>query len=390
MPISNCGKTRRQPASQRSWFARHSGVVLLGVNAAIFLIVMLVAELVLRMSVSYNPAYYTAVEGANKELVYPYGVIPLNSAGYPDEEFTLDDRRRVGYFGDSVTYGVGAGYGYRISELLEDWYPTYEHLNFGGVAQALPMEKVEEIARLAREYSLDHVIYLFNMNDILPDNKDSQSKLLTLPFIKKLTIKKLDWLRGKSYVYTWLRTTIRNFLAARGIGYGGYQAYEFFPTQHTKVIADTAKRILALNNLLQSQGIQFSVVILPYEMQISEEAARKYSELGISWEDGFIARRTQQLLCKHLQGVRIFDAYWAFVDVVDVKGSRSANGIGEFFVYNKGDKIDWNHPNRAGHRRIAEYLIQKQNLDSIPNVPRFSPKSSALDGTPSRTPIQCG
>jgi hypothetical protein len=33
-----------------------------------------------------------------------------------------------------------------------------------------------------------------------------------------------------------------------------------------------------------------------------------------------------------------------------------ANSV--YFVYDKGDKIDWNHPNRAGHARIAEGFIR--------------------------------
>ena len=44
------------------------------------------------------------------------------------------------------------------------------------------------------------------------------------------------------------------------------------------------------------------------------------------------------------------------MDPDDFQRSRLRNGVGEYFVYNKGDKLDWNHPNRDGHRAIAEYL----------------------------------
>ena len=26
-------------------------------------------------------------------------------------------------------------------------------------------------------------------------------------------------------------------------------------------------------------------------------------------------------------------------------------------MYNRGDKLDWNHPTRAGHQKIAEMMI---------------------------------
>ena len=34
------------------------------------------------------------------------------------------------------------------------------------------------------------------------------------------------------------------------------------------------------------------------------------------------------------------------------------------FVYDKGDKLDWNHPNRAGHRLIADYVQELGILDA--------------------------
>jgi hypothetical protein len=38
---------------------------------------------------------------------------------------------------------------------------------------------------------------------------------------------------------------------------------------------------------------------------------------------------------------------------------RAGNGIGELFVFDLGDKLDWNHPNRAGHARLAAFLEQR-------------------------------
>ena len=52
----------------------------------------------------------------------------------------------------------------------------------------------------------------------------------------------------------------------------------------------------------------------------------------------------------------MIDAYWAVVQPTDEVGSRQANRVGEYFVHDEGDKLDWNHPNRAGHVKIASYL----------------------------------
>jgi lysophospholipase L1-like esterase len=94
-------------------------------------------------------------------------------------------------------------------------------------------------------------------------------------------------------------------------------------------------------------------------MQISREAELRYAELGVQWGDGFIGGETQRRIIAALDpDLRSYDAYEAFVDRGALKKARSGNGLGEYFVYNKGDKLDWNHPNRSGHRAIAEWLIR--------------------------------
>ena len=124
------------------WFKRHPGWTLLLVNGAILLFFALIAEIGLRIGAQYNPGYYTSVDVTDTDLNYAYGTIKINSDGYPDEEFELISPLRVGYFGDSVTYGVGAGYGYRVSEYLEEAYPEYEHLNLGGIG--LSVSEIDE------------------------------------------------------------------------------------------------------------------------------------------------------------------------------------------------------------------------------------------------------
>jgi hypothetical protein len=84
--------------------------------------------------------------------------------GFPDREFELRRIHRVGYFGDSVTYGVGAGYGYRISDVLRDAYPDREHLTFANLGISISEGRIAYVTSLAKAYSLDEAVYLLNLN----------------------------------------------------------------------------------------------------------------------------------------------------------------------------------------------------------------------------------
>ena len=154
--------------SRAPWFKRHPLLALLGVNLALFGGIALIAEITLRLFVSYNPGFYTSVKVKDRELEHPYGIIKINSDGYPDDEFDLDHPHKVGYFGDSVTYGVGAGYPYRVSEILEEAYPGYEHMNIAGIGLSISAGEIEWATKLASRYGMEKVIYLFNLNDIVP------------------------------------------------------------------------------------------------------------------------------------------------------------------------------------------------------------------------------
>ena len=95
-------------------------------------------------------------------------------------------------------------------------------------------------------------------------------------------------------------------------------------------------------------------------MQISRDAAAKYAGFGIGWEnDDFLSGSPQRKLIHYLDKTEVVDLYDAFVDPANVSASLSENSVGEYFVYRQGDNIDWNYPNRNGHRAIAEFLSQE-------------------------------
>ena len=352
-----------------SWPRRHPFIALIGVNLMLFTACALLAEVFLRFWVPYNPGYYEAVRGNSREVEYPYGIIKINRDGFADEEFDLSRPLHVGYFGDSVTYGVGAGYGYRFTDLLRAAYPEFDHLNLGGIGLSVSQETIDRSVELAARYDLDRAVYFMNLNDIVPDSTVAPSRdgvATSVPWTRSVLVwlsGHADLLRGKSYLYTSLRTIAKNYLEAQGVGFHGYKAFEFQPAAERAVLVETAGRINLFHEQLAQHGVELLVVVVPYEMQISDEAARVYQSHGISWEDAFLAGSTQQILEAALSSdIRVVDLLPAFVDPEHPEQSRAENGVGEYFVYDRGDKLDWNHPNREGHRVIADYLTRIELL----------------------------
>ena len=52
------------------------------------------------------------------------------------------------------------------------------------------------------------------------------------------------------------------------------------------------------------------------------------------------------------------------ISIQRITSTLCRNGLGEYFVYDLGGRLDWNHPTRAGHRRIAEYILDSGILGS--------------------------
>jgi lysophospholipase L1-like esterase len=333
-------------------------------NAVVLAALFGVGEAVCRLAVTYNPSYYTSIDARGRDLVYPYGIVKMNSFGHPDDEFDLTDPRpRIAYVGDSVTWGVGAGHGHRFSDLLERALPAYQHMTLASIADGFrTRQRMDSIKRTAEELGVTSVIYFYNLNDTLPDLDEASAEspgrqvyhagLLTetINVVRAHT----EGLRNKSYLFNWLRFRLRVLLLRYGIEYHGEEAYELFPERNKDVIAQTATRIHYLRDMLARAGIGFMVVLVPYEMQISKDAARTYAAMGINWEQDFVNRRLQELLKQHLAPeIDVLDAYGAFVHEPD---DLERIKVGELFVYDEGDSLDWNHPNREGHKKIADFL----------------------------------
>lgn len=325
----------------------------------LLIIIIVIGEIVCRNIIDYDLDYYTSVKEPKPgtKLVKPYGVHHFNSFGYSDDEFDLKDPRpRIGYLGDSVAYGIGAGQGYRISDLLKKKLPAYQHFNLSFMEYGV--QDIERVIAHTKPFELDRLIYIMNLNDILPYIEDKDDTQSALRLARGLAYKSIDVLRGKSYFYNYLRTAFKNFLFRMGFESHGFKAFGLFPEEHKDVIQATTLRIKRLNGTLKDHGIRLCVLISPYEMQISKSAEDKYRALGIKWAKSFINGGTQKNILRLLENdMEVLDAYYAFVDPEDVEVSRRQNQLGQYFVYNKGDKLDWNHPNREGHRKIAGYVM---------------------------------
>jgi hypothetical protein len=104
--------------------------------------------------------------------------------------------------------------------------------------------------------------------------------------------------------------------------------------------------------------MQMGVLIAPYEMQISKDAARTYANLGFKWEGGFLDGSAQKKVMRYLdKDLPVYDGLDAFHD--------KSGKVGEYFVYNLGDKVDWNHPNRAGHALLAEEFAKSGSCPTL-------------------------
>ena len=274
-----------------------------------FIFVLIIMEIFCRIFLNYEANYYYSPKNlSNKNFIkHPYGNIPINSEGFYDEEFNFKNNKlKIAYFGDSVTYGVGAGYPYRFTEYLDKLEPEFDHLNFsGGLGISLRNWKKEHQEYLLRK-GISKVVYVMNLNDIAPlvasvnDNSKIKKKIEN---IKKLNIAIRPFdnlLRGKSELYTFVRFNIKNYLVKKGYDSSGFKSIELFPDKNKEIIISAAKIINDWSASLQKVGIKICVIVLPYEMQISNDAKNYYKSIGIKFDKSFEKFKTQEILKENI------------------------------------------------------------------------------------------
>ena len=322
---------------------------------------LIILEIVCRIFVNFDSGYYSSSKKNfdKSSIIHPYGKIPINSLGFFDGEFELKKEKQViAYFGDSVTYGVGAGYPYRFTEYLDELNPKFEHINLsGGIGTSLN-EWSNEKEKYLLDKNIIRLIYVMNLNDIAPlakqlsQNNISSSSVKNLNVLRKFIIPLDNIFRGNSELYTFVRFIIKEQFVKAGYEASGYESIELFPKKNLQHIIAASKVLDEWLEKTQKQGFKSCVVILPYEMQISKDAANYYRSINIKFEDEFVNFSTQNLIKKNLKN------YKKFYIINDERFSEKK--IGSYFVFDKGDKIDFNHPNRKGHLIIAREIDKKK------------------------------
>jgi hypothetical protein len=202
-------------------------------------------------------------------------------------------------------------------------------------------------------FKLTTVVYLLNLNDLeemYADARPGGRGRLSLSTARRLARRSVDYLRNESYAYNYARFGVKNLLQRLGYEASGFKATELYPNRYADHIESACREINEAYEELKARNVDYCVILLPYEMQVSRDAAARYKALGFGWEDGFEDGSTQERLKRCLKVPHVYDARTAF--------DRDEARVGEYFVYDRGDKVDWNHPNRAGHARIAEGFVR--------------------------------
>ena len=324
------------------------------------IIIFLILELLSRIFVNFEADYYS-VSKKNEDnfIIHPYGKIPVNKFGFFDSEFNFKDKEKIiAYFGDSVTYGVGAGYPYRFTEYLDEIDKKFEHINLSGGLGISLNNWNDKYEKFLLENNIKRIVYVMNLNDIAPlsqsfsNDKTQTTKIKNISSIKNL-IRPIDnLLRGQSVFYTYVRFLIKKQLVKAGYEASGYKSIELFPKKNNIHLINASKKIDQWLSLTKKKGFKSCVVVVPYEMQISQDAKDYYQSINIKFENNFENFSTQKYLKENLQDNKNF----FFIN----KNGFKEKKVGSYFVFNKGDKIDFNHPNRLGHLVIAQEINKKK------------------------------
>ena len=339
------------------------------INSIVLFCLLFVLEAGVRIFIDFKINYYAAplLIKNNSVRSHPYGDIPVNSDGFFDGEWEkTKSKERIGYFGDSVTYGVGAGYPYRISEYMDQFTPSHEHVNLsGGLGGDITSNSEEYYAELSNRFKIDKIIYLMNLNDIAPiasagvtyneTKKNDHSANETENVIQKLKrlMQPVDRIfRGNSSLYTLVRFKLKTILTTK-MGYeaSGFRSIELRPKENSQLLKIGAKNLASISDKI-NEKVPFCIILLPYEMQISENAALTYKNLNIVFEDEFILFLTQKLFVEEFSRLSKNKIFW-------IGTNFPQSNVGEYYVYNMGDKIDFNHPNDKGQKILAAEISER-------------------------------
>ena len=269
--------------------------------------------------------------------------------------------------GDSVIFGYGVKLEEMFAKLLERGLNSrgsgrYEVISLGG-AGGNTYSQSRIIKENVAIYDPDLVILAFNLNDILPKifgKHTARSSPVDRSFSRSISRTSLDMrktldtgFRNRSHLYFLLRERMKVLLRQFGNRFTdhGFRWQHLTMESDSGIAAwqDTSGALLEIVDELNTRRVKFLLAILPVDMQLSPEIADIYRrEYGFVFDDSLVNGLPQKIIADFARGHGI-----AFVDLLP---SFRKDPQEQTFFRIYGGSIDWNHPNRLGHKIIGEQL----------------------------------
>lgn len=345
----------------------------------IYLIIFLAGELFIRL---FLPEYRSLHHGTGVTGGIPF---KLNSYGLRDYDydFNKNDKYRILFLGDSITFG--------LQNRLEDIYPKvlerlmntdnknrYQLINAGGVA-GNPYFQYEYLKGQGITFNPDYVILGLCLNDIgncymlkkekkispdfWKDRKDTKPYKYALKWNKdlplaknlKIQLNKLRWIaRSKSYLYSFIDVNLLRFAYRTGMKKFSFDMYGEREQLLAFGIDDSSEEawkllfvsLIEIRDFLVRKNIGFMIVVFPYEFQLSDDIKDNFFNIDKSkFTINPQARLTD--FCKKNN-----------IEMLDLLPDYKKSNKRLFFP------LDYYHPNVYGHRIAAErlYVVLKDNF----------------------------
>ena len=114
-----------------------------------------------------------------------------------------------------------------------------------------------------------------------------------------------------------------------------------------------------LFNLFNDPGILNlpSIIRFPLAKLIAKRrspvAKEIYRELGVPFENQFLDFKTQKIFVEEFNLKSNLEIHY-------LGKQFDQKPVGHFFVFDKGDRIDFNHPNGQGHYVLAREIVSRK------------------------------
>lgn len=302
----------------------------------VFIVILALGEVMIRVYLNFNTAYdiemtkYALnlkndsdnklighVHRPNKSMELMDVMVDINSDGHRDKEYpvTKNDKYRIIFLGDSLTFGWGVEeeetFATLIEENLNSDSPT-EVINFG-TGNYNTEQEVNLFLEKGLKYNPDKVVLFYFINDaeITPE---------------KSGLWFLGYSQFVSFYWSRINSLLNNFLPSKSF----QEYYESLYDEDQQGWINARKAIIQLRDICESRGIDFQVVLLPELHDVNNEIfANIYNSLALFLADNNI---------DYLNLAKLFENH--------------PNQIELWVSYDDA------HPNNIAHRKIAESSVE--------------------------------